>query len=315
MIDMMNPVQMFLSGGPAMMALAVMALAIAVTGPLAGAIAAAGVRMPSSVWWIPSIGALFVGALGTAHSAYLGVQDLEAAGDPNVGWTLILVATSPDLFGRIVAGFGLTSLGAWLALGTAIHAFRSGDGRPTTPGHSAATLALWLVGTLVAMGGAYWLGDTSPMVALAPIGLGLFGLPLAIPAIKGIPEDLEARAYVAEGRVAAGSAIIAGVAILGWCAGAHAEMQTYAAAAMASDETRGALVQAGLALSTKSLWMVGIGFLSALLPAGTLMHWDLRYAADTRGMATLGLLAALLLGVAIAYATAASFESGIPLDL
>jgi hypothetical protein len=315
MIDSINPVQMFLSGGPTMMVLAVIALGAAAIGPLAGAVSAAGVRMPSSVWWIPSTGALFVGALGTAYSAHIGGVGVDASGDPHAAWNALLVATSPDLAGRVIAGFGLASLGAWLALGTAIHAFRSGDGRPTTLGHSGATLALWVVGTVAALGGATWLYDTGPMVFLAPVGLGLFGGLLAVPAIKGIPEDIDARAYVAEGRVAAGSAIIAGVAILGWCGGAHAEMQTYAAAAVATDETRGALVHVGMGLSTKSLWMVLIGLLSSSLPAGTLMHWDLRYAADTRGMATLGLLAALLLGVAIAYALAASFKSGIPLPL
>jgi len=253
--------------------------------------------------------------LGTAYGAHLGEQGLAADGESTSAWTVILVATYPDFFGRLIGGVALAYLGSWIAVGAAVHSFRSGVDQPKMLGHAAATLGLWFVGAAAGFGVAAWLLACGPAVFLAPAGLFLFGMPLAIPALKGAPEDIDARAHHSEVRVAAGSAVIAGVAILGWCAAVHGELQTYATVAYATAETRGAVLAAGMALSTQSLWMVLVGIVTAALPAGMLMHWDLRYAADARGMATLGLLAALLLATAVAYATAASFKSGIPLPL
>ena len=196
-----------------------------------------------------------------------------------------------------------------------MHSFRSKDGRPTTVLHAAATTALWLVGTAVGFAVAAWLMDCGPAVFLAPAGLALFGLPLALPAIKGAPEDNDARAQLAEGRVATGSAVVIGVAILGWSAASYAEVQTYADVLLAATEARGNVLATGMALSTQALWMVPVGLVTATLPAGALMYGDLRYASDARGMATLGLWAAMLIATAIAFTLAASFKTGIPLPL
>ena len=294
---MVDPIVMFKDGGPFMYLILLCGLVAMLSPVLAGIAAATRFRIPAVVWWSVPLLTLMVGAVGTGLGLGLAESAIGAASE-DVKQTMAEVpgvAMITDAAARMVAGPALVWLGACLALGTTTRSLLSKAERPWQVSAAATVAGAWLLGTVVSFGAAIAYMDAGPAVFLGPVGVACGGFSLILPALKGPPEeDTDERGRLASSRLAAGLAVSAGVAISAWTLVVLGDMQVFGAMARASAETRGVLVAHGQEMMGVGWRMMLISTGCALLPAAALSR-DLRYGADTRGLVSAGLGAAICL--------------------
>ena len=311
---MIDPILMFKQGGPLMYVILLFAMGAMVTPLAAGVFASSKIRFPAGVWWAAPVAILALGALGTSMGLTVAHEAVQHASPETKGAMAangISVAMLTSAGARLAAGPALVWLGIFLALGTAARTMLSKQERPLQIGAAGVVAGAWLLGTVGAFASTLAFSDLGPTVFFGPTAVAIGGFALVLPALKGPPEDdVEERARLAAGRLAAGLAVVVGAAVCAWVAVVMGEIVTFSAMAKASAETKQALMQYGLQVAATGRWMVLISAGCALLPAAALCR-DVRYASDTRGLVSTALGAAMCLGLLAIYSLAGSSRSGL----